>query len=306
MSAYLRFGWLSRPGRYRGTNQDRLSAYVPRDPVLLVRKGALFVVADGMRGCPGGEVASRLAAQTVLAAYYANPSPDPTQSLQAAVEAADGWIRYWGSARADLREMGTTLTAVAVRGGELIVAHVGDCRAYLVRGGRAWPLTRDHTWVADALARGLLTPQEAANHPWRRVLTRSLGGSSAAADVRRVVCAPGDRLVLCSDGVSDLLAPHEIGWLAARSPRQAAQALVGTARRRGGQDDASAIVVSLAWPAWQPRPVMPAPGVAPQWRYGATAGAVALNTPAQQMLLLALGLGVAGVVVLLAMMALAR
>lgn len=306
VSSWLVDGRMSRPGRGQRTNQDAVAQYVPRDPVLAARKGALFVVADGMRGCPAGEVASRLAAQTVLGAYYAGPSPDPVQSLQAAVGTADGWLRYWAAARPDLRGMGTTLTAVVVRGGELIVAHVGDSRAYLVRGGRAWPLTRDHTWVADALARGLLTQQEAASHPWRHMLTRNLGGSSAAVDVRRVVYAPGDRLVLCSDGVSGLVASHEIGWLAARSPRQAARALVGTARQRGGQDDASAIVVSLGRPAWQPRPAMRAHGIAPQQGYGATAGAVALTTPAQQMLLLALGLGAAGVVILLGMMALVR
>ena len=305
MSAGLEFGWLSQPGRGQRNNQDRLVGHLPRDAALLARKGALFVVADGMRGRPGGEVASHLAAQIVLSAYYADPSPDPAQSLRAAVEAAAGWIRYWAAARPDLRGMGTTLTAVVVRGGELIVAHVGDSRAYLVRGGRAWPLTRDHTWVTDALARGLLTPQEAASHPWRHILTRNLGGSSAAIDVRRVVYAPGDRLVLCSDGVSNLLAQHEIGWLAGRSPRQAARTLVGTAWRRGGQDDASAIVVSLGRQAWQPRPVVSAPGVAPRPYYGATGGAVALNAPAQQMLLLALGLGAAGVVMLLGMMLLA-
>jgi protein phosphatase len=305
MNVRLELGWLSRPGRHRRTNQDRLSAYVPRDPVLLVRKGAFFVVADGMRGCPGGEVASHLATQTVLRAYYANPSLDAVQSLRAAVGTADGWLCYWAAVRPDLRGMGTTLTAMAVCGGELMIAHVGDSRAYLVRGGRAWPLTRGYTRVADALARGLLTPQEAANHPSRRVLTRSLGGPSAAVDVRRVVCAPGDRLVLCSDGVSDPLEPHEIGWLAARSPRQAAQALVGTARRRGGRDDASVIVVSLGLPVWQPRPIAPPPRVAPRRHYGATARVVAMRAPAQQMLLLALGLGAAAVVMLFGMMLLA-
>lgn len=305
MNAHLKFGWLSRPGRGRRSNQDSLARHVPRDTTLLARKGALFVVADGMQGKPGGEVASRLAAQTVLRGYYTNPSPDPTQSLRTAVETADGWLRYWAAARPDLRGMGTTLTAVVVRGGELIIAHVGDSRAYLARGGHAWPLTCDHTWVADTLARGLLTAQEAANHPWRHVLTRSLDGSSAAVDVRRVVYAPGDRLVLCSDGVSGLVAPHEIGWLAACSPRQAAQALVGTARRRGGQDDASTIVVSLGQPTWRPRSVITAPGGAPQWRYGRNARAVALRTPAQQMFFLALGLGVAWLTVLLGMMALA-
>ena len=291
-------GQISKPGRGQRANQDTVAQYIPRDAALLARKGALFIVADGMRGCPAGEVASHLAAQTVLSAYYASSLSDPVQSLRAAVMMADGWIRYWAAARLDLRGMGTTLTAVIVRGGVLIIAHVGDSRAYLVRGGHAWPLTRDHTWVADALARGLLTPQEAANHPWRHMLTRSLGSRSAmAVDVRRVVYAPGDRLVLCSDGVSNLVVPQEIGWLAGRSPRQAAQALVGMARRRGGQDDVSTVVVSLGRPAWRLRPV----SRVPQQRYGALAGATTLHAPAWQVFLLALGLGAAGLVVLLSM-----
>jgi serine/threonine protein phosphatase PrpC len=283
-------GRASRAGRGRRDNQDSLVAYASRDPALLARKGALFLVADGMRGCPAGAVASHLAARTVLRAYYTNPSNDPARSLQAAAGTADGWLRYWSVVRADLRGMGTTLTAAAVRNGELVVVHVGDSRAYLVRGRRAWLLTRDHTWAANACARGLLTRYEAHSHPWRHVLTRSLGGRSATVDVWRAPYASGDRLVLCSDGVGDLLAPPEVAWLAARAPGRAAKALVETARRRGGRDDASAIVVRLDGARRRGRSMNRARYVAPQPR---RVPAAARHRSAQGVLFLALSLAAA-------------
>lgn len=305
MNTHLDFGWFSRPGKGGGNNQDRLIGHVPRQAALLSNKGALFVVADGMQGQRAGNVASHLAAQAVLQSYYASPVPDPVQCLRAALGTADGWLRYWAALRPDLSGMGTTLTSVVVRGSELIVAHVGDSRAYLVRGGQTWALTCDHTWVAGALAQGLLTPQEAARHPWRHVLTRYLGGRSPAVDARRLAYSPGDRLVLCSDGVGEFVTVQEIGWLAARSPRQAARALVQIARQRGGRDDASALVVSLGQPARGSPLGAPLPTPVSRQRYAAAAGATALGTPAQQTFLLVFGLILAGMLILLGMIALA-
>jgi len=301
-------GQMSSPGVGQRVNQDTVTQCIPRHPALLARKGALFVIADGMRFSPGGEVASRLAARTVLSGYYAHPADDPIQSLQAAVATANHWLRYWSDVRPDLRGMGTTLTAVVVRGQELLIAHVGDSRAYLVRGGSAWLLTRDHTWVADALARGLLTPQEAAHHPWRHTLTRHLGGPAATPDVRQVTYWPGDRLVLCSDGVSDLLNPSEIAWLASLPPQRAARALVATARQRGGRDDASAIVVWLGRPAERRRPSIPATPAARGQRYrgNAVPGALSLRSPSLPILPLALALGMAWMITLIAMLMVTR
>jgi protein phosphatase len=292
----LLVGRMSSPGNRRRGNQDTVLWHVPPEAVRLAYKGALFVVADGMRGCPAGEVASCLAARALLHAYYGNPWFDPIQGLWKAVGTADGWVRYWAAARADLRGMGTTLTAASVRRGELTIAHVGDSRAYLVRNGYAWPLTRDHTWAADAHARGLLSRQEARSHPWRHVLTRSLGGRSATVDVLLVAYRSGDRLVLCSDGVSDLLAPAEIAWLAARSPGRAAKAVVETARRRGGRDDASAIVVALDGRRQRRQSVTRARHFAPRPRRVQTG---------EHALLLLLGLAAAGMMLMAGVMALA-
>lgn len=304
----LIIGQASKQGRGRPVNQDALAHSIPAHPALAARKGAIFIIADGMRAAPGGEFASRLAVRAVLDGYYASPLADPAQSLQAAIITAHNWLRYWSAVRPDMRGMGTTLTAVVVRGEELTIGHVGDSRAYLVRGGQAWPLTQDHTWVAEALTRGLLSPQEAAGHPLRHTLTRYLGGPSVTVDIRRVACRPGDRLVLCSDGVSDLLAPHEVGWLACHPPQKAARALVEAARQRGGRDDASAIVVLLGRPAQEYRPAVPVvPSVSRQPYFGGNVAQVfPIRQPGQSLFPFAFILGVSWVITLIAALALVR
>ncbi len=245
MGNYVHIGQLSRPGKGKRENEDTMLAYVPRHPNTIERRGALFAVADGVGGHPGGKVASYLAAQYVWRAYYADNINAPHIALHKATDLANRWLHYWASVRADLREMRTTLTVAVIWDGELIIAHVGDSRAYLVRGGYAWLLTHDHTWVAEAMAQGLLTPQEAARHPWRHVLTRSLQGDNVTVDIARWQYRSGDRLVLCTDGVYDALASQEIAWLARYRPPRAARALVRRAYQRWGQDDASVLVVAL-------------------------------------------------------------
>lgn len=238
-------------------NQDAVQCCIPARGSQLTRKGALFLVADGMRGRPRGEVASRLAARVVQQAFYTHPTCDPVRGLRDAVTTANGWVRYWAQTRPDLRGMRTTLTAVVAGNQELTVAHVGDSRAYLVRPPHVWRLTSDHTWAARALAQGVLTQEEARNHPWCHILTRSLGGPNPMVDLQQCPYALGDRLVICSDGVSDLLRGREIGWLARRPPRRAAKAMVRAAQRRGSHDDASVIVVALGWSARQRRVAQP-------------------------------------------------
>ena len=240
----IQLGWISQRGRQAPVNQDRVGWCIPRDWPTWQRKGALFVVADGLGGHAAGGVASHTAIQAVLNTYYAHPSPYPAHSLQAAVEEANRWVRYWAWQRADLRGMGTTLCATAVWGDHVVVAHVGDSRAYLVRGGQAWPLTRDHTWVAEALATGMLTLEEAARHPWRHVLTRSLGRDGVAADVGRLVFSAGDRLVLITDGIAERLWDREIGHITMRPPQAAVRRLANLARRRGSRDDRTAVVLA--------------------------------------------------------------
>ena len=257
--AVIRVTSHSAQGLTAAENQDALRAVIPRSPAELADRGALFLVADGLGGHQGGAVASRIAADAVCRHYYGDRSPITIgQRLTAAIGSANGWVRYWARQRADLREMGTTLTAVVVVGESLLVAHVGDSRAYLVRAGRAWRLTQDETWCAGAMRRGLLTPEEAAHHPWRNILERYLGGRSAlSVQVQRYVIHPGDMLLLSSDGVTDWIRGDELAAMVSQAPwnESAPRAMATLARRRGSNDDASVLVVSLDHQCNRAKPV---------------------------------------------------
>ena len=229
------------PGRVRANNQDWWGQFVPPDPRVLAAKGALFVVADGMGGRAGGQVASQLAVQHLLQAYYRDPSHAVEQSLVQAIRVANRQVYNYGQYYPAYQGMATTMVAAVVRGREMVVAHVGDSRAYLARANRVWPLTRDHSWVADMVAKGMLTPAEAASHPYRHVISRSVGPQpDVQAEVRRLKLAAGDALILCTDGLSDVVTPSEIGWAAATlDPQRAAYTLVDWANQRGGRDNIS-------------------------------------------------------------------
>ncbi len=237
-------GWAARPGPGRAVSQDSLGLPegVPED--LLAIKGRLYLVADGIGGHQAGEVASGLAVDVIRHAYYADPDLDLEVSLWRAIAEANMAIgrQAQDPARAG---MGTTVVAAVVRGEELVVAHVGDSRAYLWHHGHLHQLTTDHTWVAERLAAGILTPEEAANHPLRHVLTRSLGSApDVEVDIARHNFRPGDRLLLCTDGVWEMLPEEEMARILGRAdPQTAATALVARALEAGGQDDATALVV---------------------------------------------------------------
>jgi protein phosphatase len=211
--------------------------------------------------------------------------------LLRAVQAANRQVYSYGYHYPAYHGMATTLVAAVVRASELVVAHVGDSRAYLVRAGRTWPITSDHSWVAEMVARGALSPADAARHPYRHVITRSIGAHpDVQADVRRLRVSPGDTLVLCTDGLSDLVTPAEIGWVTATSaPQHATRRLIELANQRGGGDNISALVVRLEQPArqaarpgsvaaWQPASVS-APGAGcPALAYGGEIAKFALAT----------------------------
>lgn len=247
--ADISLGWAARPGPGRAVSQDSLGLPdgIPED--LLASKGWLYLVADGIGGHQAGEVASHLAVSIIRRAYYEDPDPDIEASLRRAIVEANAEILRQAQDPAHAG-MGTTVVAAVVRGEEMMVAHVGDSRAYLWRGGRLHPLTADHTWVAERLAAGILTPEEAANHPMRHVLTRSLGSApDVEADAAHYSLLPGDRLLLCTDGVWEVLSEEEMARILGRAdPQRAATALVNRALESGGQDDATALVVERSAP----------------------------------------------------------
>ncbi|MEZ4217983.1 MAG: Stp1/IreP family PP2C-type Ser/Thr phosphatase [Myxococcota bacterium] len=233
---------LTDVGSVRAHNEDWCGEFTRGD-------GAhLLVLADGMGGHAGGATASHLVVETVGAEFARSEAPPP-QLLEDALRAANEAVQRAADADPSLRGMGATSVALllAANGGAF-VAHVGDSRAYRLRAGRLEALTEDHSVVAELVRRGLLDPADAAHHPRRNEILRSVGVEpKVLVDVRAVDTVPGDRLLLCSDGLcgcvdDDAIAPA----LAAGSPAQAARALVALANANGGPDNVTVQVVAIA------------------------------------------------------------
>lgn len=205
----------------------------------------LVAIADGMGGSPGGEVASNLALSILEAAFAGASLPE----LEAAVRAASRAIVDRSATDEDLEAMGTTLCAIGTTSdGRLAVVNVGDSRVYLLRDGCLQQLTVDHSWTAELLRRGELTKQEAAAHPQRAVLTRALGvGPTVQVDGALHTAAPGDRYLLCTDGLYTEVAEDEIlaSMEATRDLGTVADDLIARARSNGAHDNVGVVVASI-------------------------------------------------------------
>ena len=214
--------------------------------------GALLVVADGMGGAEAGEVASAMAANTIVARLVEwwrdqerRTSAHLRECLLGAMESANREIHAYANARAGLKGMGTTATAAALLGDHLYVGHVGDSRAYVVREGRAQRITQDHSLVQHLLDTGELTPEAAASSPHRNVLLRALGPQpEIIADVSQHCMRSGDVLVLCSDGLWSCVAEGELVDIVTTQTKLAAacEQLVALANERGGSDNITVVV----------------------------------------------------------------
>jgi protein phosphatase len=229
-------------GRIRSGNEDSAE-------VVELADGALCVVADGMGGHQAGEVASHVAVEAIRQAFAGGSARGP-DALVAAIEAANRAVYDEAGADAAKQGMGTTVVCALLTASRADLANVGDSPAYLVRGKGARQLTHDHSWVAEEVARGELSEQEAAVHPYRHVLTRCLG-LTPGVEVETYApleLEPGDVLVLCSDGLSEHVHPDELpGVVGSRSPGEAARALIDLANQRGGSDNITVVVAR-----WQP------------------------------------------------------
>jgi protein phosphatase len=251
-------------GRRRTQNEDSHVVWVPEDPVVRERLGVLMVVADGMGGALAGEVASRIAAETVRRMWEDSPGPADAAALGRAIEEANHLIHHQSESRPDHRGMGTTCTAVAVVRRRVLIAHVGDSRVYLVHGGAGRTLTRDHSLVAQLLADGHLTEEQARVDPRRNVVSRSVGVSeNVDVDVVEVAepLADGDILVLSSDGLHGLVSDEEIAAAATgHGPAEAGRALIALANARGGPDNITVVIArAVAGDGADPAGASPAP-----------------------------------------------
>jgi serine/threonine protein phosphatase PrpC len=252
MLAKLAWAFCSEPGDVRPHNEDFAGAYAPTVPEDAWDRGPLWVVADGMGGHEAGEVASRIAVDTVLEQWTSGTAGPPPNTLRTAVRAANTAVHDAGM-EAGRRGMGTTLTALTLAGREAIVAHVGDSRAYLVRGGQCSQLTTDHSRVAELLRMRLITAEQAVDHPARSMLTRSLGADMIVqVDLVKQGTQRGDTFVLCSDGMWDMVSRPDIADIVGAigtddlpTPADAARRLVHTALKRGATDNVTAVLVRV-------------------------------------------------------------
>lgn len=238
----LNFTGISDPGLIRSNNQD--AYYI--DP-----EGRFFIVADGMGGHAGGEQASRIATEEMkkyLVENWDSSKPSP-QLLEEALWRANEAILQDQQSHPERADMGTTAVLVMFRSGEPPwCAHVGDSRLYRLRESELQQLTEDHTWVARALKMGDITSEEARIHHFRHVLSRCLGREDLnQVDVQQLDVKIGDRLLLCSDGLTEELVDGNIACYLKESPsiEKAAISLVEAAKQEGGHDNITIVIVAV-------------------------------------------------------------
>jgi serine/threonine protein phosphatase PrpC len=244
----LEIATVTDTGTHRSHNEDFCASFSESG------SSAVVGVADGVSSCEGGEVASQLAIEAMLKAYREEPrTMSSGQRLYRAVQSANIEVYDRSSIVPELRGMTTTLTAAAVERAELTVIHIGDSRLYLVRRGTITQLTKDHTVTAERARMGLISEERARNHPDRSVLTRSLGRElivSRDRISRQLV--QGDALILCSDGLYNVLGDAEMERILAarenRDPSVACRELVDEANLRGTPDNLTVAVVRLTGP----------------------------------------------------------
>src|ERR1039458_3859218 len=284
-------------GCQRTNNEDSFGYWEPEDDRQFLRKGRLAVVADGMGGYVGGQEASRLAVETLLAAYRDFGGDDPQEALVEALQAAHEQVRQYSFAHPELRGMGTTCTAAAivrgtdgdaqcdalyyvhvgdtrpylirvarpggaraagaiVRGTDgdaqcdaLYYVHVGDTRLYLIRDGQIRRVTRDHSYVGRLVEAGIISPEEAENHPQRNILTAALGTNPDL-----IMDSPGhpeplraqDVLLICTDGLwGQVRDPEILEAVENKNAEQAGRELIALARKRGGPDNITVEILRL-------------------------------------------------------------
>lgn len=232
-------------GRQRESNEDRYKAYVPR-PAEDSELGGVMLVADGIGGARGGAEASQLAVERLLEELHSGNhhaernGEDLVGVLREAIRKTSDEILDLGRSDPSVSGLGSTVVMALFAGETAHIAHVGDSRCYRIRGGTIHQLTADHTWVEDQVESGVLSPEEARQHPQRNVLTRTLGDTETpSVDVRSEPLVDGDLFLLCSDGLTNALSDVEILQTSRRfvRPQDLAEALVALANESDGSDN---------------------------------------------------------------------
>ena len=239
---------LTDVGKRRETNEDDF---------LLEPGRGVYAVADGMGGHAAGEIASRLAIETLQEVLQRNDTAAERMSVEDAAEWLRGAVveanrRICDSIRLheERRGMGTTVVALVHSGEDAVVGHVGDSRLYLLRGGELVRMTSDHSWVNEQVKLGLMNDDTAQRHPMRNIVTRALGSRpDVLVDLTSMRVEPGDVFLLCSDGLNTMLADEQIHALLLahrHDPEAACRALVVETNRHGGEDNVTVVVACVA------------------------------------------------------------
>jgi protein phosphatase len=243
---------LTDVGRVRSSNEDSVAFVIPSKNDPAASRGGLLLVADGMGGHAAGEVASALAVEVVRGVYFSLQRPVP-ESLMTAFETANRAILEHAKNNPECRGMGTTCTALAIYDGQVWLAHVGDSRAYLLRGGKLTQLTEDQTFHAQMIREGLMTEEESKSSGGGNVVLQALGtGGDVVPFVweKGIPLIEGDALILCSDGLWNMVDDAAIAEIAGRvGPQEACQNLVGAALEAGGHDNVSVGIFAVRPPA---------------------------------------------------------
>ncbi|MEA2477113.1 MAG: family protein phosphatase, partial [Actinomycetota bacterium] len=240
----VRYGVATDVGRVREGNEDSYLVDAP-----------LFVVADGMGGHVAGDVASATAVEVLDERSSSMRASEPS-SLESAIKEANVAIFKKAQSDAALRGMGTTCTLLMIDGSNAQFAHVGDSRAYLFRQGKLSQITEDHTLVNRMVAEGRIDEDEARHHPQRSVITRALGvDSDVQVDLVSLRLEDGDRILLCSDGLTTMLENPDVSQVLSNEndPQAAAENLIHAANAAGGEDNITAIVIVFV-PSTEPPP----------------------------------------------------
>jgi protein phosphatase len=269
----MQFGAQTHVGKVRLNNEDQyliaracksldiLSTSLAEEPAaqLLKREGYFMLVADGLGGHAGGEHASAVVVNEAVrhimeTAKWFFRLDDPDEDvrlrlLREALDRADRKLREEAEADPTLAGMGTTLTALSIIGADAFLVHVGDSRAYLLRGGRLEQLTTDHTLVQQLVQGGLLTPEAARTHRLRHVITNVVGGSPGVeGEMVNLRLMDGDQLLLCTDGLTEPVSDDRIADILLHypNPQEACRALVEAALNNGGRDNVTVVVAACA------------------------------------------------------------
>lgn len=242
----LKFGFLSVTGNFRDNNEDNCCC----DP-----QARFFLVADGMGGQCAGERASQLAVELISEKlsnldYDRSPEPHVTRAIDDAVSYANSEIMALGELDSRFKNMGTTVAFLVAAAGRLFCGGVGDSRVYRLRSGQFEQLTKDHSLTQALVDAGTISPADAANHRYKNVLYRYLGTKEGGTgtDPKSLEPQPGDRFVLCSDGVTDGISPDAIQALLrqATEPQPAAESIVEAALKGGSRDNVTCVAVFVS------------------------------------------------------------